>query len=62
MTARILIVDDERDNRELLAIILDHEGYIVVTAASGAEALAIVAQHPPDAEPCRSQRVLRSLH
>jgi CheY-like chemotaxis protein len=48
MTARILIVDDERDNRELLAIILDHQGFIVVTAASGAEALAIVAQQPPD--------------
>jgi len=48
MTARILIVDDERDNRELLAIILDHEGFIVVTAASGAEALEIVAKQPPD--------------
>ena len=48
MTPRILIVDDERDNRELLAIILVHEGFLVLTAGSGEEALAIVAQHPPD--------------
>ena len=37
MNARILVVDDERDNRELLEIILAREGYAIVTAASGEE-------------------------
>ncbi len=45
---RVLIVDDERDNRELLEIILAREGYDISTAASGAEALASVARQPPD--------------
>jgi CheY-like chemotaxis protein len=40
-------VDDERDNRELLGVILAWEGFVVVTAASGEEALATVAQHRP---------------
>jgi len=46
--ARILVVDDEPDNRELLEIILASEGFAVVSAAGGAEALARVAQEPPD--------------
>lgn len=46
--ARILVVDDEHDNRELLGVILAWEGFLVVTAAGGAEALATVAQQPPD--------------
>ena len=40
--ARILIVDDERHNRQLLEIMLAPEGYVILTAASGEEALAIV--------------------
>jgi DNA-binding response OmpR family regulator len=46
--ARILIVDDERHNRQLLEVILEPEGYLLATATSGEEALAIVAQQPPD--------------
>ena len=46
--ARILIVDDQRDNRELLEIILKHEGFLTLTAATGGEALATAAQQPPD--------------
>ena len=46
--ARILIVDDERRNRELLKTMLTPEGYLLLTADSGEEALGIVAEQPPD--------------
>jgi DNA-binding response OmpR family regulator len=46
--ARILIVDDERQNRQLLEIMLAPEGFVLLTAASGEEALAMVAQEQPD--------------
>src|SRR6185369_14843723 len=46
--ARVLIVDDERHNRQLLEVMLAPEGFHLLTAASGEEALALVAQHPPD--------------
>jgi two-component system, sensor histidine kinase and response regulator len=45
---RVLIVDDERHNRQLLEVMLTPEGYLLLTAASGEEALALVAQQPPD--------------
>src|ERR1700681_2627996 len=45
---RILIVDDERYNRQLLEVMLAPEGFQLVTATSGEEALAIVEQQPPD--------------
>lgn len=46
--ARILIVDDERPNRQLLEVMLKPEGFHLLTATNGEEALAAVAQHPPD--------------
>jgi two-component system cell cycle sensor histidine kinase/response regulator CckA len=46
--ARILIVDDERLDRQVLEVMLTSEGFELVTAASGEEALALVAQQPPD--------------
>jgi signal transduction histidine kinase/DNA-binding response OmpR family regulator len=46
--AHVLIVDDELRNRELLKIMLAPEGYQLLTAASGEEALQSVAQQPPD--------------
>jgi len=45
---RILIVDDERHNRQLLELMLQPEGFALSTAASGEEALKIVATDPPD--------------
>ena len=44
----ILIVDDEPKNRKLLELLLRPEGYLTLAAASGTEALAMVAQHAPD--------------
>ena len=41
-------MDDERHNRQLLEVMLAPEGFLLETAASGEEALATVARHPPD--------------
>ena len=46
--ARVLIVDDERNNRQVLELMLAPDGYVLATAASGEEALATVARQPPD--------------
>jgi signal transduction histidine kinase/DNA-binding response OmpR family regulator len=46
--ACILIVDDERHNRELLEIMLKPEGFLLQSAATGEEALALIARQPPD--------------
>ena len=48
LQAKILIVDDELKNRELLKVLLKMEGYLILTANSGEEALEIVARNPPD--------------
>jgi diguanylate cyclase (GGDEF)-like protein/PAS domain S-box-containing protein len=46
--ATILIVDDNMQNRTLLQAMLRPEGYLTLCAASGAEALASIAEHAPD--------------
>jgi signal transduction histidine kinase len=46
--ARILVVDDEPHNRELLEVLLTQEGHRVTTAKSGEEALVMIAAEPPD--------------
>jgi PAS domain S-box-containing protein len=46
--ARILIVDDEQHDRQLLEVMLASEGFVLLTAASGEEALAMMAQQPFD--------------
>ena len=45
---KILFVDDEDDIREVVQIRLEANGYQVVTAASGEEALGKVATEHPD--------------
>ena len=46
--ARILIVDDHEDNIELLRARLEARGYRIDTAIDGEQALARVAERPPD--------------
>jgi hypothetical protein len=45
-TETILLVDDEDDLRELAREILESEGYVVLTARDGVEALALADGHP----------------
>ncbi|MEO5816524.1 MAG: response regulator [Gemmatimonadaceae bacterium] len=45
---RILIVDDERQNRQLLEVLLAPEGYLLDTASSAEEALLVVSRQRPD--------------
>jgi two-component system, NtrC family, response regulator PilR len=45
---RILVVDDERSMRELLAIVLKREGYEVLLADSGRAAIATLEREPID--------------
>ena len=46
--ATILVVDDDIQNLRLLQVLLRPEGYVVRTANSGKEALASIADDPPD--------------
>jgi two-component system nitrogen regulation response regulator NtrX len=48
MNARIMIVDDEKPIRESLQGLLEDEGYAVVCAASGEEAVARFRKQPAD--------------
>lgn len=46
--ATILIVDDEPSNVDILSQELDEEGYKLLTACDGEDALIKVQEHPPD--------------
>lgn len=46
--ARILIVDDHEDNVDLLSMILRSQGYTILTASDGLQALDVVQQTQPD--------------
>jgi len=48
MTARIMIVDDEEAIRDSLQGLFEDEDYLVVTAASGEEAIARLRKQPVD--------------
>jgi adenylate cyclase len=47
-SARILIVDDNEANRDILVARLSKHGYEILQAADGEEALASASQHRPD--------------
>lgn len=46
--ARILIAEDERDIRDLIAFTLQYAGYEVITTANGEEAIAAAKNEIPD--------------
>ena len=45
---RVLIVDDERKNRQLIEVMLGEDGYQVLTASCGEDALAMIEVSAPD--------------
>ncbi len=48
MAYKILIADDEAEIRDLLKLYLENEGYTVIEAADGVEAINLVNQQSPD--------------
>lgn len=48
MPRRVLVVDDEMQIREILRAYLAAEGFLVQEAATGAQALHLLATEPPD--------------
>lgn len=44
----ILVVDDEPSIRDFLAFVLEDEGFRVITAGNGREALDLARRSPPD--------------
>lgn len=45
---RALIVDDEADFRQLMTFWLESKGYVVISAANGQQAIAMVRNDNPD--------------
>jgi len=48
MAIKVLVVDDEPDIRDVLRITLESEGYVVIEAENGEEALKTVVQQSPN--------------
>jgi two-component system cell cycle response regulator DivK len=48
MTRRVLVVEDQEDNRAILRDLLAHAGYEVVEVGDGEKALPAAAKHHPD--------------
>ncbi len=48
MTARVLVVDDDKTLQLLLRLELSGEGFSVVAASNGTECLSMVGEEPPD--------------
>ena len=47
MTAKVLVVDDEREIRDLLSAFLTEDGYEVIAASNGKEAIQLAqTEHP----------------
>ena len=44
---RVLVVDDEPENRQILRVLLGREGYTVIEAANGIEAIHVAMREEP---------------
>jgi two-component system, chemotaxis family, chemotaxis protein CheY len=47
MARPILVVEDDADIRELMSLILESEGHVIVTAANGVQAFKLAQEHQP---------------
>jgi two-component system, cell cycle response regulator DivK len=48
MTKRILVVEDQEDNRRILRDLLTHAGFDVIEVGDGEQAVTAAAAHHPD--------------
>ncbi len=48
MKPRILVIDDEAAIRDSMRMILEYDGYEVITAATGEEGIAVIEREAPD--------------
>ena len=48
MTKRILVVEDQEDNRQILRDLLSNSGFEMIEAEDGEQALVQAAKHRPD--------------
>jgi CheY-like chemotaxis protein len=66
----VLVVEDDRDIREVIRLLLENEGYRVIEAENGLEGIEAARLHEPDAilmdmsmpimDGCRSTRSIRA--
>ena len=49
MSARILLIEDQADNRRIVRDLLHSAGYDIIEAATGEEGVTLAAAHLPDA-------------
>jgi len=48
MSKRILVVEDQEDNRQILRDLLANAGFEMIEAEDGVQAIAAASQHRPD--------------
>src|SRR4051812_46493734 len=48
MKKRVLVAEDDPDTRYLLSLVLNEQGYDIVSARDGVEAVALARKNPPD--------------
>ncbi len=48
MSKRVLVIEDQEDNRRIVRDLLTSAGYDMIEAATGEEGLTLAAANPPD--------------
>ena len=48
MTRRILVIEDQEDNRRIVRDLLTSKGYVIIEAVSGEDGIALATLHRPD--------------